>query len=117
MNGESLYIYLAASEHAINSAIVREEYNIQRPIYYTSKTLDGAESRYLPLEKLAFALVCSAKKLPHFEGRLSRSPPDLLGVLAKKLPLELRPSAFADGGRRGEQSRMPPRGCGAEGGA
>ena len=28
--------------------------------------MDGAESRYLPLEKLAFALVCSAKKLPHY---------------------------------------------------
>uniref|UniRef100_A0A2N9GHZ5 RNA-directed DNA polymerase n=1 Tax=Fagus sylvatica TaxID=28930 RepID=A0A2N9GHZ5_FAGSY len=37
-----------------------------KPVYYTSKTLDGAESRYLPLEKLAFALVCSSKKLPHY---------------------------------------------------
>uniref|UniRef100_A0A2N9IFY5 Uncharacterized protein n=1 Tax=Fagus sylvatica TaxID=28930 RepID=A0A2N9IFY5_FAGSY len=48
------------------TAIVREEYNIQRPVYYTSKTLDGAESRYLPLEKLAFVLICSTKKLPHY---------------------------------------------------
>jgi hypothetical protein len=61
-----LYIYLAASEHAVSAAIVRKEYSVQRPVYYTSKTLDGAESRYLPLEKLAFALVCSAKKLPHY---------------------------------------------------
>jgi hypothetical protein len=66
MNEESLFIYLAASKHAVSAAIVREEYNIQRPVYYTSKTLDGAESRYLPLEKLAFALVCSTKKLPHY---------------------------------------------------
>jgi hypothetical protein len=61
-----LYIYLAASKHAVSAAIVREDYSIQRPVYYTSKTLDGVESRYLPLEKLAFALVCSAKKLPHY---------------------------------------------------
>jgi ribonuclease HI len=66
VNGESLYIYLAVSEHAVSAAIVREDYSIQKPVYYTSKTLDGAESRYLPLEKLAFALVCSAKKLPHY---------------------------------------------------
>uniref|UniRef100_A0A2N9FLW9 Uncharacterized protein n=1 Tax=Fagus sylvatica TaxID=28930 RepID=A0A2N9FLW9_FAGSY len=66
VNGESLYVYLAVSEHAVSAAIVREDYNIQKPVYYTSKTLDGAESRYLPLEKLAFALVCSAKKLPHY---------------------------------------------------
>ena len=66
MNGESLFIYLATSKHAVSAAIVREEYNIQRPVYYTSKTLDGAESRYLPLEKLAFALVYSTKKLLHY---------------------------------------------------
>ena len=66
VNGESLYIYLAVFEHAVSAAIVREDYSIQKPVYYTSKTLDGAESRYLPLEKLAFALVCSAKKLPHY---------------------------------------------------
>uniref|UniRef100_A0A2N9G491 Uncharacterized protein n=1 Tax=Fagus sylvatica TaxID=28930 RepID=A0A2N9G491_FAGSY len=66
VNGESLYVYLAVSEHAVSAAIVREDYNVQKPVYYTSKTLDGAESRYLPLEKLAFALVCSAKKLPHY---------------------------------------------------
>jgi hypothetical protein len=66
IGGESLYIYLAVSEHAVNAAIVREDCSIQRPVYYTSKTLDRAESRYLLLEKLAFALVCSAKKLPHY---------------------------------------------------
>ncbi len=66
VDGESLYVYLAASRHAVSAAIVREEHNIQRPVYYTSKTLDGAESRYLPMEKLAFAFVCSAKKLPHY---------------------------------------------------
>uniref|UniRef100_A0A2N9I3J5 Uncharacterized protein n=1 Tax=Fagus sylvatica TaxID=28930 RepID=A0A2N9I3J5_FAGSY len=66
VNGESLYIYLAVSEHAVSAAIVQEDCNVQKPVYYTSKTLDGAESRYLPLEKLAFALVCSSKKLPHY---------------------------------------------------
>ena len=66
VNGESLYIYLAISKHAVSAAIVQEDYSIQKPVYYTSKTLDGAESRYLPLKKLAFALVCSAKKLPHY---------------------------------------------------
>ncbi len=57
INGESLYIYLATSKHAISAAIVKEDYSVQRLVYYTSKTLDGAESRYLSLEKLAFTLV------------------------------------------------------------
>ena len=28
INGESLYIYLAASEHAVSAAIVREDYSV-----------------------------------------------------------------------------------------
>jgi hypothetical protein len=57
VNGESLYIYLVTSEHAVSAAIVREDYSIQKPVYYTSKTLDETESRYLPLKKLAACLV------------------------------------------------------------
>jgi hypothetical protein len=74
VNGESLYIYIyiyiyiymATSEYAVSAAIVREDYSIQKSVYYTSKTLDGVESRYLPLKKLAFALFCSAQRLPHY---------------------------------------------------
>uniref|UniRef100_A0A2N9J0X2 Reverse transcriptase/retrotransposon-derived protein RNase H-like domain-containing protein n=1 Tax=Fagus sylvatica TaxID=28930 RepID=A0A2N9J0X2_FAGSY len=66
MNEDLLYIYLAASKHAVSAVIVREEHGIQKLVYYTSKTLNGAESRYLPLEKLAFSLICTIKKLPHY---------------------------------------------------
>ena len=66
LNGEILYVYLVTSTHAVSAAIEKEEHGIQRPIYYTSKTLIEAESRYLSLEKLAFTLLCAAKKLPHY---------------------------------------------------
>lgn len=36
---------------------------VQRPIYYVSKALTGAELRYTRLEKVAFALFVTAKKL------------------------------------------------------
>ena len=39
---------------------------MQKPVYYTSKTLVDAETRYLPLEKLVLALVHGTKKLPHY---------------------------------------------------
>ncbi|XP_024016829.1 uncharacterized protein LOC112090235 [Eutrema salsugineum] len=35
----------------------------QKPIFYTSKSLDGSEYRYPTLEKFAFAVVISARKL------------------------------------------------------
>ena len=38
-------------------------------MYYVSQALRGAEERYLPLEKLTFALVTAARKLkPYFQA-------------------------------------------------
>ena len=47
----------------VSSALVREEDQVQLPIYYTSQALRGAEGRYPPMEKLAFALIIAARKL------------------------------------------------------
>ncbi|XP_052195975.1 uncharacterized protein LOC127803624 [Diospyros lotus] len=67
--GEPLYIYLAVANEAVSSVLIREENRIQRPVYYASKRLSGAEVRYLPMEKLAFALITSARKLrPYFQA-------------------------------------------------
>jgi hypothetical protein len=64
--GEPLYIYLAVSDKAVSVAIIRNNSGKQRPVYYTSKTMNGAETRYLPLEKSALAFFVTAKKLPHY---------------------------------------------------
>ena len=42
---------------------------MQKLVYYTSRALRGAEERYPPMEKLAFALVMAARKLkPYFQA-------------------------------------------------
>ncbi|XP_060969882.1 uncharacterized protein LOC133037084 [Cannabis sativa] len=67
-DGETLYMYLAVSEVAVNVALVREDEGKQQPIYYVSKTLLDAETRYTQLEKLALALVTAGRKLrPYFQ--------------------------------------------------
>ena len=40
--------------------------DIQRPVYYVSKSLHEAEVRYLPLEKVILAVVRGTRKLPHY---------------------------------------------------
>ena len=55
--GEELFLYLAVTSHAVSSTLIREEGKVQKPVYYTSKTLRGAEGRYPLIEKLAFALI------------------------------------------------------------
>jgi hypothetical protein len=61
------------SPSAVSSALVREEVGVQRPVYFTSKALHGAEERYPRIEKLAFALVVSARRLrPYFQAHAIR---------------------------------------------
>jgi hypothetical protein len=70
---EILYLYLAVSPSVVSSALVREDSGIQKPVYFTSKALHGAEERYPQIEKLAFALVISAKRLrPYFQAHAIR---------------------------------------------
>ena len=59
-------MYLAITPHAISLALVRKEGKIQKPVYYTSKALRGAEGRYPQIEKLAFALITASRKLRHY---------------------------------------------------
>ena len=64
--GEELFLYLAVTPHAVNSALIRKEEKIPKPVYYTSKALRGAEGRYPLIEKLAFALITASRKLRHY---------------------------------------------------
>ena len=67
--GEELFLYLAISLAAVSAALIREEEKVQKPVYYTSRVLCGAEERYPPMEKLAFVLVMVAHKLkPYFQA-------------------------------------------------
>ena len=64
-----LLLYLAVAPLAVSSVLVREENTIQRPVYYTSRRLQGAEARYSKIEKMLFALVISARRLrPYFQA-------------------------------------------------
>ena len=46
--------------------LIREEDKVQKLVYYVSKVLMGAETRYLKIEKLTYALLIAAKKLCHY---------------------------------------------------
>ena len=49
--GDQLYLYLAISKWATSSVLVREYEGKQHPVYYTSKALVDAETRYSLMEK------------------------------------------------------------------
>ncbi|KAK8954187.1 hypothetical protein KSP39_PZI001996 [Platanthera zijinensis] len=67
--GEDLFLYLGVGAEAVSSVLVREEGRKQLPIYYMSRVLRKTELRYPIFEKLAFALIISARRLrPYFQA-------------------------------------------------
>ena len=91
---KNFFLYLAVSPTAVSAALIKEEEKVQKPVYYASWALHGAEERYLPMEKLAFVLVTAARELkPYFQAHTvvvltdrplqqAMSNPDAAGRLA-----------------------------------
>ncbi|XP_052177535.1 uncharacterized protein LOC127791591 [Diospyros lotus] len=114
-DGEKLVIYLGVSAHALSAALVREEEGVQYPVYYISKRLVDAETRYTSMEKLAYCLVIASRKLrPYFQAHqidvLTKYPlrqilqkPDTSGRLLKwaielaQFDLEYKPRVVIKG--------------------
>ena len=63
---EVLFAYIAVAFYAISFVLIRVDSEIQRPVYYVSKSLNEAEVRYLPLEKAILAVVHATRELPHY---------------------------------------------------
>ena len=63
---EVLFAYIAVASHAVSLVLVWVDSDVQRPVYYVSKTLHEAEVRYLSLEKAILAVVHATCKLLHY---------------------------------------------------
>ena len=63
---EVLFAYIAIAFHAVSLVLIREDNGMQRPVYYVSKSLQEAKTRYLPFEKAILAVVQATRKLPHY---------------------------------------------------
>jgi len=59
-------MYLSVTDHAVSVVLLRVDQEIQKPIFYVSKTLVEAEMRYLFLEKAALEVIHAVRRLPHY---------------------------------------------------
>ena len=57
---------MAISNTTVTLALIREEEEVQRPVYYTSQAFQGVEVNYPRLEKITFVLVVASRKLRHY---------------------------------------------------
>ena len=63
---EVLFAYIAVAPYVVSLVLIRVDSDIQRPVYYVSKSLHEVEVRYLPLEKAILAVVYGTRNLPHY---------------------------------------------------
>ena len=63
---EVFFAYIIMASHAISLMLIQIDNDVQRLVYYVSKSLHEAEVRYLPLEKAILAVVHVMFKIPHY---------------------------------------------------
>nr|KYP37314.1 Uncharacterized protein Mb2253c family [Cajanus cajan] len=63
--GNQMIIYIFVSDKAISTTLVQEQTK-QMSVYFISRVLQDAETRYQHLEKTVLALVHTAKRLRHY---------------------------------------------------
>jgi hypothetical protein len=69
---EDLLLYIAATTHVGNSAIVVERseeghvFGVQRPVYFVSEVLSKSKVRYPVVQKLLYAILITSSKLRHY---------------------------------------------------
>jgi hypothetical protein len=67
---EPLFLYVAASKAAVSAALVREveteKGKLQSPVYFVSEALAGSKLHYSELEKIAYAVIMTTRKLRHY---------------------------------------------------
>ncbi|RDX68785.1 Retrovirus-related Pol polyprotein from transposon 17.6, partial [Mucuna pruriens] len=84
--GIPLYLYISVFDAAVSVVLMQECEGNQRPVYFTSKVLQGAELRYQKIEKAALALVITSRRLhPYFQnfGIIVRTDLPIRQVLRK----------------------------------
>ena len=72
MDGEPLYLYVAATTQVVSAAIVVERQEeghalpVQRPVYFVSEVLSEIKTRYPQIQKLLYTIILAQCKLRHY---------------------------------------------------
>ena len=62
-----LKLYLATNNEAIGALIAQDDQErVERPVYYVSRKLKDAETRYPRVERACLALIYATQRLRHY---------------------------------------------------
>jgi len=60
---QPLLVYITTTDHTVNVALVQDVGGTEHPVYFVSRMLQGPETRYQMVEKLALSLVHAARRI------------------------------------------------------
>lgn len=60
LEGETSILYIPVSDYSISVVLVKEDLGTQSHVYYVSKILLDAETRYSNMKKLVYAVILAA---------------------------------------------------------
>ena len=73
ITGETLYLYIAITLRTVSAVLVKEENKVQLPIYFMSRLLLDAETRYMMIEKAVYVVVVAGRKLrPYIDAHFGK---------------------------------------------
>ena len=64
--GKPLLLYISVTDKSLGALIAQEKGGVERPVYYLSRMVRGAECNYTPVERQCLALVYVAQRLRHY---------------------------------------------------
>lgn len=72
-------MYLVVTNHAVSVVLIRLDQDVQKLIFYVSKTLVEVETHYLTLEKAVLLVIHATQNfasllLSSYSGRTDRAP-------------------------------------------
>ncbi|RDY05633.1 hypothetical protein CR513_10508, partial [Mucuna pruriens] len=101
--GTPLYLYISVSDVEISVMLIQEREGVQRPIYFTSKVLQGVERRYQKIEKAALALATPIlSKLWHNRPNGSSNPSSVVKAESSRENGGLEHPATEEGSRKAQ---------------
>ncbi|KAF8095185.1 hypothetical protein N665_0339s0054 [Sinapis alba] len=69
--GDTLSLYIAVTSSTVSDVLIQEDRGEQKLIFYINKRMTEPETRYTTFEKMALAVVTSARKIqPYFQSHM-----------------------------------------------
>ncbi|KAF8110950.1 hypothetical protein N665_0077s0013 [Sinapis alba] len=90
--GDTLYLYIVVSPSAVSNLLIKEDRGEQHHVFYTSKRLTDAETRYPTLERVTLAIVTSAGNDTPISNLTPSSPTIKAQILADFI-IEIPPAS------------------------